>query len=254
MKRKKMIVANWKMNPPTLSEARRLAGGVKRAVSGLSKIKVIICPPFIYLPAICSASKNKVSFGSQDVFWKEKGAYTGEVSPRMIKDVGAKYTIIGHSERRALGETNEMINRKIKAALKEGLSVILCIGEKERGSDGSHFKFLQEELLEGIRGVPKKSLKNIIVAYEPIWAIGRHAKDAMKPEDMHEMAIYIKKVLAEKHDKNAALSIPILYGGSAEPSNTEDMLRDGQADGLLVGHASLNLGDFKDILHIANKV
>ncbi|MFQ5661943.1 MAG: triose-phosphate isomerase [Candidatus Paceibacteria bacterium] len=252
-KNKKLIVANWKMNPQSLTDAKKLFLSIKKTASKLTNVQTVICPPYVFISPLNKLySGHRIALGVQDVFWKEKGSYTGEVSPEEIKSVGAKYVILGHSERRELGETNEMVNKKVIASLKAGLNVILCIGESKRDAHALYLKFLTEELKTALSGVQRKMLRNLIVAYEPIWAIGKTTDDAMSPHKMHEMNIFIKKIFAELYDKKTALNIPIIYGGSAEPGNVKELLREGEIDGFLVGHASLDAGEFSEILKIAN--
>lgn len=242
---KKIVIANWKMNPPTSAEAKKLFGGIKRKVSSIRGVQTIVCPPFVFLTELTqSYSGSKISFGAQDVFFEQKGSFTGEVSAAMLTSVGAQYVIIGHSERRALGEDNEDIAKKVKAALKEGLRIILCIGEHERSEDGAYLSFLKEELITALSGVSQKDISKCIIAYEPIWAIGKSAKDAMQPRSVHEMSIYIRKILTEKYNKQKALTVPILYGGSVGPTNVEALAERGAINGFLVGGASLDPESF----------
>jgi len=252
---KKIIVANWKMNPQSLKGAKNIFGEIKKTAVKLKKVETVICPPFVYMTLGDSVSKLKssVKMGSQDLFWEEKGSYTGEISVKMLKDLGVKYVIVGHSERREyLKETNEIINKKIKTALKEGLKVIFCVGEKNR-EPGVYLRFIKEEIEEGLKGVQKKFLKNLIVAYEPIWAIGK-GKNAATPEDVLQMGIYIKRILLPVAGKDIARNIPILYGGSANINNAEDFLVNGGIQGLLIGRESLIPKHFNEILRIAEKV
>lgn len=252
-KNKKIIVANWKLNPTTLKEAKKLFIGVKKVASKTEKVQTVICPPSVYLSELNKLySGHRLALGAQNVFWESRGSYTGELSAEMIKDVGVKYAIIGHSERRALGETNEMVNKKVIAGLKSGLNIILCIGENKRDSRALYLNFLKEELESALQGAQKRNLRNLIVAYEPIWAIGKNADDAISPHQTHEMYIFIKKILTELYDKKSAANASIIYGGSAEPDNAEKLLTYGEMDGLLVGHMSLDAGKFNEILKIAN--
>ncbi len=251
---KRLIVANWKMNPDSLAEAKRIFNEIKRTAGKLEKVETVICPPFVYL-SVVSRQSSVVGPGSQDIFWQEGGSYTGEISAGMLKDLGVKHVIIGHSERREhLGETNEIINKKIKAALKAGLKVVFCVGEKERESGGGYLRFIKEEIEEGLKGVQRKYLKNLIVAYEPIWAIGKGRDFADSPEDVLQMALYIRKTLLPIAGRELARKISILYGGSVEPKNAEGFLKDAGVQGLLVGHESLISKDFNQILRIANGV
>lgn len=264
MANKKIIVANWKMNPQTLEEARGIFDGIKKVAQKMTKVETVICPPFVYLQPLGSLTSkwqgklnSQVKLGAQDAFWvnppQGKGPYTGEVSPDMVKMLGGKYVIIGHSERRQnFGETNEMVNKKIKAAFQSGLKVILCVGEAERDAEHQYLKFIRQELEEGLRGVKKPDFKNLIVAYEPIWAIGKKGKDADTPEGVLQMNIYIRKILHPIVGKDLTHDVPIIYGGSAEPGNAGSLLKEAKVNGFLVGHASLKPSQFNEILKIAN--
>ena len=211
---KPLIVANWKMNPQTLVEAKRLFDSVKKGIRKVGGVEVIICPPFVYLP-ILKAN------GAQDCFWEEKGAFTGEVSPPTLKNLSCQYVIIGHSERRRyFEETDEMINKKIKAALKVGLKPILCI---EKIS----------QIKKGIKGITKKDFKKIILAYEPAWAIGT-GKACGIPE-VRKKNLSIRKILKRNI---------LLYGGSVNSQNARDFIKKAKFQGLLIGGASLDPKEF----------
>jgi len=217
-------------------------------------VQTIVCPPFIYIAKLVDSHKgHRIAFGSQNVFSENKGAFTGMISPNMLKNKGVEYVIIGHSERRALCEDNILVNKKIKSAIKSGLKVILCIGEKERDDHGHYFNFLKKQLLDSLEGVPKNSLHNLFIAYEPIWALsGNSGNKSMSSADVHEITIFIKKIL---HDQYRVKVMPkILYGGSANPKNAEDLILNGNVDGLLVGKASLDAKKFGEILSIVNKL
>jgi len=248
---KKIIVANWKMNIPDLKSWRGFRAP--------KNTEAVICTPFPYLyhvSRITYHDKN-LKLGAQDCFWEEKGAYTGEVSPTMLKDMGAEYVILGHSERRRwLGETDEMINKKVKAALRAGLKVILCVGEplavRRRGLAAAK-RFIANQLHKDLTGVkkslnPQSSILNsrLVVAYEPIWATGR----ADKPEDSAEMAKFIKGLTAKIYN----LKPRILYGGSVNSKNAKKFLEQKEIDGALVGGASLDAGEFDKIVKFASKV
>lgn len=251
--KKKLVVANWKMNPESLSEAEKLFEGVKKITTRLKNVQTVIIPPFVYLPALTKKYKgNKISFGAQNVFFESNGSYTGEISIPMLEDMKVDYVIVGHSERRSMGESNEIVHKKIKAVLSSGLVAILCIGEKERDSSADYLSFLKEELVVALRLIPKTQLKNLVVAYEPLWTIGKTEDEAMKSEQVHEMVIFIRKILAERFGKRVAMSVPVLYGGSVEPGNAKDLIKEGEISGFLVGHASLNKDDFNEILKIVN--
>lgn len=254
--KKKLIVANWKMNPENSTKAHQLFMGIKQTASKLSKVQTIIAPPFVYLTGLSELYRgHRILFAGQDMFWEKKGSFTGEVSSSMLKDSGAECVIIGHSERRALGESNEEINKKVLAATGAGLTIILCIGESDRDhKNGTHLAFLTKQLESALMGVVKGKLSKIVIAYEPIWAIGKSKEDAMNGDELHETVLFIKKVIAKNFGKNFALKVPILYGGSVEKGNTKALLTEGMVDGLLVGHASLSASEFNEILRIAQEI
>lgn len=252
-KSKKIVIANWKMNPSTLAEAKKLFEGIKKTTSRVANVQTIVCPPFIYLTELSkNYSGNKIAFGGQNVFWESGGARTGEISPPMLKNVGAQFVIVGHSERRVQGEDFNIVHKKARAALKEGLRVILCIGERERDKEATYLSFIKEELESALSGISSKMLSHIIIAYEPIWAIGKAAKGAMEPQELHEMTIFIKKIITEKYGRQHTLKVPIIYGGSAEPGNVETLITKGMADGFLVGRASLDADSFGFIVKTAS--
>ena len=251
---KKLVVANWKMNPGTIVDAEKLFFGIKDKASKMRNVQTVICPPFVYLSELFQFyTGQRIAFGAQDVFWETNGAYTGEISANQLVSIGARYVIIGHSERRALGETDEMVNKKVHVALKAGLLIIFCFGERERDESAAYIQFLHDQLINGLYGVSKNQLQKVVVAYEPIWAIGKAAHEAMQPDDVHEMVIFIRKVLAHMHDAKTAQQVPVLYGGSVEPNNASAIFTRSEVSGFLIGHASLKAAAFNDILETVNK-
>ncbi|MEK7647033.1 MAG: triose-phosphate isomerase [Patescibacteria group bacterium] len=245
---KKIIIANLKMNPATLGEAEKLLKEIKRGRTSRG-MEVVFCPPFVYLGALYKKVGMGVKLGAQDAFWKEFGAFTGEISPLMLKKMGVSYVILGHSERREhLGETDQMINHKVKAALKVGLKVVLCVGERERVPDELP-PLVRQELVAGLAGISKRLARNIIVAYEPLWAIGTGHPDS--PENLFEMSIYIRRIILDIFGKPAAHNMPVLYGGSVDDKNARAFLEADGVNGLLVGGASLDAKKFKKILEAA---
>jgi len=237
------------MNPQTLGEAKKTFTQFKAGSHNTKNITTVICPPYIYLNEIKSLYRgSKIFFGAQDVFWKPEGSFTGEISVGMIKDMGARFVILGHSERRALGENNEMVAQKTKASLKADLHAIVCVGEPDRDDHGKYISFIEEQLHESLRGIQKKLLKKLVIAYEPIWAIGK-GKKAMSPHELHQMSLFIRKTLIGLYGKNLGTEIPIIYGGSVDSSTAADLVYDGEVQGLLVGRASLNPFEFRKIIN-----
>lgn len=253
MAKKKIVIGNWKMAPATLSEAKATFSAIKRTASGSRFVQAAVCPPFVYISDLKKMAGGRCALGAQDSFWDSKEeAQTGEISPAMLKRAGARYVIVGHSERRALGETNEIVGKKVAACLKEGMTAVLCVGESERDEYGEYTKFIKEELIAALAGAQKKDLKKIIIAYEPIWAIGKYARRAASPEDALEISILIKKTLAGMFGEDVAMDVPILYGGSVDSNNAGSFLSVGGADGLLVGRASLDAKKFSEIIKAAD--
>lgn len=247
---KKIIVGNWKMNPGSAKEAVVLAGAVKKAASRFSDVTTVLCPPYVYLPLI--ASKSKVQFGAQDVFYEEKGSYTGEVSASQIASVGGSYVIIGHSERRKMGETDGVIAKKVLKALANNLTPIVCIGEEVHDADGNYLDIVRSQLLAALALVKKTEVWKVIIAYEPVWAIG--AQDPMSAYDLHQMSLYLRKVLNEEFGKSAASGVPILYGGAADVTNAAEIISKGDVNGLLVGRESLSAERFVAMLKVVNAI
>ncbi|KKQ46535.1 MAG: Triosephosphate isomerase [Candidatus Yanofskybacteria bacterium GW2011_GWC2_37_9] len=249
-KKDKIIIGNWKMNPLTIKEAEKSFEDIKKSVSYVRKTTIVICPPLLYLEKLKKISR-KINLGAQNVFWGDVGAFTGEVSAEMLYNAGIKYVILGHSERRTLGETNELVNKKIKGSLSAGLTPVLCVGESMRDENHSYFNLVKTQLEECLNGVKKTFASKIIIAYEPIWAISstlnRH--DATSA-DSREMAIFIRKVLYDKFGAEAS-RIRIIYGGSVNEKDALDFLNNGGVDGLLSGRASLNAKKFAEIINIA---
>jgi len=241
----KLIVFNWKMNP--LNEKRALT------LALLSDFKkVVIAPPFLYIPLVKKVIK-KALLGAQDVFWEKFGAYTGCISPRQLKSLGVKYVIVGHSERRYyFKENDEIINKKIKAALKENLKVILCVGEdwsvRKKGLKAAK-KFVEKQLFKDLKGIKSLAVnyQPLIIAYEPIWAIGSSVAD--EPKETQEMVKFIKDFLAI----NYQLTAKVLYGGSVSSRNVFNFLSQKEIDGVLVGGASLKSKEIIKIINVTNQ-
>lgn len=247
--KKFIVVANWKMNPATLSEAKTLFNKVKDNIRQIRDTDIVICPPAVYLDSLSALYRGKkISLGAQTIFPKPTGSFTGEMSAEMVKSVGAKYVIVGHSERRKMGETDEDVKARINAALAADLIPIVCIGEKERDNDGEYLSVIRDQIHALFYGTSRDWFSRVVIAYEPIWAIGKNSKGAVTMHALHETAIYIRKVLSELFDKKSALAATILYGGSVDPSNAGELIDGTQTDGFLVGRASLSADQFLEIL------
>ena len=242
------LIGNWKMNPATQKQANQLALSILRGVNKLrtKNVEVVICPPFSFLEEVNKKLSRNVKLGAQDIFFEDSGAYTGEISPSMLRDVGVKYVIVGHSERRRfLNETNETINKKLKAVLKNKMTPILAIGEKEKEGQGS-IQEIKDQLSFALDGLKTSEVKKIIFVYEPVWAISGGDKNhkAAEPNGVFGMKIFIKKILTYLYNKRLAENVPIIYGGSSNASNVKEFVYDGEMDGALPGSASLDAEEF----------
>lgn len=249
----KIIVANWKMNPQGKTEAEVILKGISESIKNIKNTEIVICPPFPYLFIKEKIKNKKLKLGSQDVFFEKEGSYTGEISTTMLRNFGVEFVLVGHSERRSLGETDEIINKKIITTLKSKMIPIFCVGEKVRDTNGFYLSFIKEQIKEGLSGILKTQMKNIVIAYEPVWAIGSKAPRVATPAEFIEIRIFIKKIIADLYDIKTANNLKILYGGSVNPLNAEIFIKEGQADGLLVGRDSLNPKKFSAIINLANK-
>ena len=242
--RKPFIAGNWKMNTDSAS-AVALAAGLAKELSSVDTVDIAVCPPFVYLQSVAAAlSASNIALGSQNVYFEEKGAFTGEISCAMLKDASCAYAIIGHSERRhVMGETDAMINKKISAAISRGLLPIFCVGELlEERQGGTTNEVVAGQIKNGLEGICAKSIQVVTVAYEPVWAIGTGL--TATPEQAQEVHAMIRGLLADLYGNEIAQSIRIQYGGSAKPSNTAELMSQQDVDGLLVGGASLKVEDF----------
>jgi triosephosphate isomerase len=239
-----LIAANWKMNMDTKSSASFI-NSFKKHIKKIKNTEIVICPPFTLLNKINEAIKNtKIKLGAQNMHFEEQGAYTGEVSALMLKDISCEYVILGHSERRQyFNETDKFINKKIKSALKNKLKIILCIGEtlKQRNNNQT-MKIIKNQLLNCLKSINEKEIKNITIAYEPIWAIGT-GKNAtpLQAEEVHK---FIRELLTNIYNKNISKNIRIIYGGSVNPNNIKELMAMKNINGALVGGASLDAKSF----------
>ncbi len=249
-----ILIGNWKNYPNSSKEAKNILNGLRRRSKVFKKLSTYIAPPSIYLGLVADKSKAVGALASQDIFHTTSGTYTGSISTEMLKSFGVRLSIIGHSERRALGETNTIIREKIKTAIKSGIVPVLCVGEEVHDTEGGYFEVLREQIKKSLEGIKKgEEAKKLIVAYEPVWAIGDKASKAMEPLELSQMVIFIKKVLTESFGRKVADKIPILYGGSVDEANADALVSSTGINGFLVGRASLDPEAFAEIAEALNK-
>lgn len=243
-----LVVGNWKMNPLTAEMATRLAGEIKKTVARTEGVEVVIAPPTLYLLLVRALRNGKKPFalGAQNAHYEKLGAHTGEVSLPMLASVDVSHVILGHSERRADGETDAAVNTKLHAAIKANMTAIVCVGERVRDHAAHYLGDIEKQIRTALAGVSKSKLDQVVIAYEPVWAIG--TGNNATPEDVHEMKIFIEKALTDMYGRTIAQRVRILYGGSVNAKNAELLIRQGQVDGFLVGGASLHADEFKSII------
>ena len=243
-----IIAGNWKMNK-NVAEAVELVRALRESTADVEKVEIVVCPPFVALTAVKEAlAGSKIGLGAQNVYWEEKGAFTGEISPLMLKDL-ATYVIIGHSERRQyFGETDATVNKRVKAALAHGLIPIMCVGETlAQREAGETSTVVTTQVKNGLAGLSAEEVKSIVIAYEPVWAIGTGR--ASTGEDAHSVvARNIRAPLSALYGEKVAQGIRVQYGGSVTPANIEEFMGAPEIDGALVGGASLKAADFTSII------
>lgn len=251
--RKTIIAGNWKMNM-TASDTKKFAEDIKAIMPRAKWCDVVVCVPFVNIPTALKAFKDlRISVGAQNLFYEKSGAYTGEVSADMLKDLGVKYVIIGHSERRQyFGETDFTVNKKVLAALEAGLHPIICVGESlEQRELGITMELIALQVKSALAGVPAEKLRKCVIAYEPIWAIG--TGNTATPEQAGEVCAAIRGVLRKLYGARIARSTTIQYGGSMNAANAQDLLNQEDVDGGLIGTAALDVEQFLQIIQTANQ-
>lgn len=249
--RRPFIAGNWKMNL-TRAEAAELASSLRRLLDGVDGVDVAVCPPYTSLDVVRHALEgSKIALGAQDMHWEPKGAFTGEVSPAMLLDLGCSHVVLGHSERRhVIGESNDLIRKKVAAAFKHGLAPILCVGELlEERSQHVTKEVVERQVLKGLDGFTPADVAPLTIAYEPVWAIGT-GKTAT-PEQAQEVHHFIRNLVGRLFGTSAAASVRVQYGGSVTPENIASLLKQPDVDGALVGGASLKPHDFAAIVKTA---
>jgi triosephosphate isomerase len=246
---KKIIVANWKTNPSSLKEALDLLKKIKKEKISLRRSEIVLCPPSVFISELLK--KSDFIIGAQEVGEYKEGEHTGKISALMLDSLGVKYVIVGHSEQREQGETNDQISEKVKLVLQNHIHCILCIGENVRDDRGVYLKELAHELESSLKGVKGEIAKKLILAYEPIWAVGKGHKP-MDFHELHQMALYLRKILHDVLGKSAS-AVKILYGGSVDEDTARSLVWQGGVDGLLIGRASLNPYVFAEIVKRVDK-
>ncbi len=250
--RKPIIGGNWKMNRGTPDEVKEMLKKFLPQVKGIDLVDIVICAPFTALQTLIEITKKTgIKVGAQNMYFEEKGAFTGEISPNFLKDLGVEYVILGHSERRDIfKESDELINKKLKKALNMDLKPIVCIGEHlDERESGKTKEFIEFQMNETFKELNKDQMKKTVIAYEPIWAIGT-GKTAT-PEQAEEIHVFIRDLLSQKYDKETADSVRLQYGGSIKPSNAKDLFNKENIDGGLVGGASLQADSLTQIIKAA---
>jgi len=244
----KLIIANWKMNPKTSKEAGELFLAIKEGIKSIKELEIVICPPFLWLKEFAKEA-HSIKIGGQNCHWEAGGAFTGEISAQMLSAAGADYVILGHSERRHfLGETDDIINSKIKAALKAKLRPILCVGENK--GEEMHI-VLETQLMGALKDLSINQIKNLVIAYEPVWAV--FSDEASSPDSALSANLFIKKILTKLYSRFLADRTPVVYGGSVNAKNAVDYILKSQMQGLLVGGASLESAEFSKIIQNVSK-
>lgn len=249
----KLIIGNWKMNPATLDEAKQIIRKTRAVASKLEHTQVVACPPYVFIPAaISKRDADTLEVGAQTVSFEEGGPHTGDVSASMLSNLGVRYVIVGHSEERAAGDTDEMVAKRVKAIVEAGMKAVLCVGEKVHDEGGAYLNTLADQIKSSLAGVPAHLAKNIILAYEPVWAIG--AKEAMQSQQIHETSLFVRKTFSDVFSQNQAMKALVLYGGSVNFRNAHEIMTVGKVDGLLVGRESVNVPGFVELLKAVDAI
>lgn len=247
MAQKTTVIANWKMNPETLALAIILLKNITKHLPRKKTVNIIFAVPAIFLHPLKEKFRT-LSFAVQDVSAYDGGAHTGEISAVQAYACGARHAIIGHSEKRASGDTNEIVYEKIKMALSAGLSPIICVGETVRDQSHSYLKTIEAQVVSAFKNISRTKLDKIVIAYEPVWAIGKNATRTATPEESLEMSIFIRRVLSDLYGKRDAEKVQIVYGGSVDEKNGVDFVRSGGVTGLLPGRLSLSYKKFTALI------
>lgn len=242
-----LVIGNWKMHPQTDTLATKLAKELRTVLAKVQGVDVVVAPPFPYLKGVGDIlGKKGVFLGAQNVHPQKLGAHTGEVSIPMLESLGVQYVILGHSERRAAGETDEEVRMKLRAVLQAGLVPVVCVGEVERDANGQYLSGIEAQIKSALKDIPAAKVKRVVIAYEPIWAIG--TGNNATAADVREMALFIEKIVADLYGRLRAQKVTLLYGGSVNEKNARELFTEGKMQGFLVGGASLRADAFASIV------
>lgn len=243
-----LVIGNWKGYVDSERKAKQLVVAAKKLATQYKKVQVVLAPSAPYIGLLSTGNRSKLSFAAQDVSVTSGGAQTGEVSAQILAGAHVAHVIVGHSERRALGESEEEISQKVRLCLSAGLQPIICIGETVRDAEAQYLKVIRTQLSSVMTPLSPKERAQVIVAYEPVWAIGKTALEAVTPDDLTEMVLYIRKALGEFLPGKSAQKVPVLYGGSVDASNAKILLNGTGVNGFLVGRASTDSKEFSGII------
>jgi len=250
------MVGNWKSNPKTIDQAKKIYTEIYKETKKNKVVQTIICPTFLHCVELSKISKSEQSvIGAQDGYWEDSSSQTSEVSFAQLKDVGVNYCIVGHSSVREGGETDESISKKVQTLLKKGMIPILCVGETSRDAQGAYLAFIEDQIKQSLSEVPKSKVSKVVVAYEPLWAIGKEAKRPATPKEVEEILILIKRTISDLYGFKSIPTNKILYGGSvSSKKDVEDFIGIAGADGCLVGRASLQPKVWNNLVQSAEEI
>jgi len=262
---KKLVIGNWKLYIDSPKDAKELYRAAQNAARNARRTQVVVCPQTPLLALFASNVSSSVRLGAQDAFWDVEPKHTGASSVYALRSLGVSHVILGHSEMRATavggvppqavtaGETSHLVSLKAQTVIKHGLTAVICVGENERDMRGGYLTTLESQIRESLAGITRPKLASVVIAYEPVWAIGKSAADAMTPSTLHETTLFIKKILVSMYGRKPGTAVRVLYGGSVESKNAAPLIQEGTVDGFLVGHASVDAKEFKAIIASVDK-
>lgn len=250
---KKLVIGNWKLYIDSPKEAKELYRATQSAARTTRRTHIVVCPQTPLLGLFASNISSSIRLGAQDAFWDIEPKHTGASSVYALRSLGVSHVILGHSEMRAAGETSHLVSLKAQAVIKHGLTAVICVGETERDMRGGYLTTLESQIRESLMGITRPKLTSVVIAYEPVWAIGKSADEAMTPATLHETTLFIKKILVSMYGRKPGTAVRVLYGGSVESKNAAALIQDGTVDGFLVGHASVDAKEFKGIIASVDK-